>query len=76
MKFPPLQTFEKFLNFRPNQSNICSKRVFLFVFLGFFFGLFKVAPVAYGGSQARGPMGAADAGLHHSHSNVVSKPHL
>ena len=28
------------------------------------------APVAYGNSQARGPVGAAAAGLHHSHSNA------
>ena len=28
------------------------------------------------GSQARGPIGAAAAGLHHSHSNTRSKPHL
>ena len=29
---------------------------------------------AYGGSQARGPIGAVAAGLHHSHSNTRSKP--
>ena len=33
-------------------------------------------PVAYGGSQARGPITAVATGLHHSHSNVGSKPHL
>ena len=34
----------------------------------FFFGLlhFRAAPAAYGGSQARGQIGAADARLHHS----------
>ena len=43
----------------------------------FFFGLFRVATmVAYGGSQARGRIGAAATGLHHSHSNVVSELHL
>ena len=31
------------------------------------------APAAYGGSQARGPIGATAAGLYHSHSNWVSK---
>ena len=31
------------------------------------------APAAYGGSQARGPIGAAAAGLHHSHSNAGSE---
>ena len=38
------------------------------------FCLFYAAPVAYGGSQARGPIGAAAASLCHSHSNVGSKP--
>ena len=38
--------------------------------------LFRAAPVAYGGSQARGPIGAIAAGLHHSHSNSRSEPHL
>ena len=32
----------------------------------FFFGLSRVMPAVYGGSQARGPIGAVDAGLHHS----------
>ena len=34
--------------------------------LFFFFCIFKAAPVAYGGSQARGPIGAVATGLHHS----------
>ena len=33
-------------------------------------------PVAHGGSQDRGQIGATAAGLHHSHSNARSKPHL
>ena len=37
---------------------------FLFLFLFFFFLLFWAAPVAYGRSQARGPIGAAAASLH------------
>ena len=47
--------------------------------LSFFFSfccLFRAIPVAYGGSQARGRIGAAAAGLHHSHSNTRSKPPL
>ena len=32
--------------------------------------------VAYGSSQARGQIGATAAGLHFSHSNVGSEPHL
>ena len=42
-----------------------------------FFGLFfRAAPVAYGGSQARDPVGVVAAGLHHSHSNTGSEPCL
>ena len=41
-----------------------------------FFGLFRAAPVAYGGSQARGLIGAAAAGLPQSHSNAGSEPYL
>ena len=33
-------------------------------------------PMAYGGSQTRGQMGATATSLHHSHSNVGSKLHL
>ena len=36
----------------------------------------RAAPRAYGNSQARGRTRATAAGLHHSHSNVGSKPHL
>ena len=32
--------------------------------------------MAYRGSLARGPVGAAAAGLHHSHSDARSEPHL
>ena len=31
------------------------------------------APAAYGGSQARGPIGAVATGLHQSHSNAGSE---
>ena len=44
-----------------------------------FFGLFafsRADPTAYGGSQARGPIGAIAAGLHHSHSHARSELHL
>ena len=39
----------------------------------FFFGLFRATPTAYGGSQARGPIGAVAARLHRSHSNTRSE---
>ena len=38
--------------------------------------LFKAEPTAYGSSQARRPIGAAAASLHHSHRNTRSGPHL
>ena len=42
----------------------------------FFFFVFLGPHMAYGGSQARGLIGAVAAGLHHSHSNTRSEPHL
>ena len=39
-----------------------------------FFCLFRAAPTAYGGSQARGQIGAVASVLHYSHSNARSKP--
>ena len=42
----------------------------------FFFSLLRGTPAAHGSSQARGRMGAAAAGLHHSHSNTGSQPLL
>ena len=41
-----------------------------------FFALSRAAPVAYGGSQARGLIRAVATSLDHSHSNTRSKPHL
>jgi len=46
---------------------------FLFVL---FVLLHRASAMAYGGSQARGQIGAVAAGLHHSHSNVRSEPCL
>ena len=47
-------------------------------FLSFFLSvcLFRAAPMAYGGSQAKDPIGAIAAGLYHSHSNTRSQLHL
>ena len=42
----------------------------------YIFGLFRATPVAYGGSQARGQIRTAAAGLGQSHSHVGSKPRL
>ena len=51
----------------------------LFLFSFSFFCLFafsSAAPVAYGGSQARGLIRVVAAGLHQSHSNMGSEPCL
>ena len=50
-------------------SNIWA--IFILFFSNF---IFRAVPVAYGGSQARGQIGAVAAGLHHSHSNARSEP--
>ena len=47
--------------------------IVIFFFFVLFFFLFRAAPLAYGGSQARGRIGPAAASLCHSHSNVGSK---
>ena len=39
------------------------------------FAFSRAAPMAYGGSQARGLIRAVATGLHHSHSNGGSEPH-
>ena len=53
----------------------------LFVFLSFVVVVVVVAiswaaPAAYGGSQARGPIGAVATGLRQRHSNAGSEPRL
>ena len=61
-------------NFDPN-----SKGYIDVLFFFFFFCLFAIslaAPAAYGGSQARGPIGALASGLCQSHSKAGSKPRL
>ena len=55
--------------------------LFLSFFLSFFlslslFYLFRAVTAAYGGSQARGGIGAVAAGLHHSQSNTRFRLHL
>ena len=55
-------------------NHLCS--VFFF-FLSFFFFVFSgAAPTAYGGSLARGLIGAAATRLRQSHSNSGSEPRL
>ena len=47
---------------------------FIYLFCLFLFS--RAAPSAYGGSQARGPIGAVAASLHHSHSHARSELNL
>ena len=47
-----------------------------FLCVSFFLPFLGPLPEAYGGSQARGLIGAVAAGLCHSHSNAGSEPHL
>ena len=42
----------------------------------FSFFVLRATPSAYGSSQTSGQIGAAAAGLHHSHSTARSEPHL
>ena len=49
---------------------------FLFLFFFVFLLFLRAAPAAYGGSQARGPIGTAAASLRQSHSKVGSEPRL
>ena len=45
-------------------------------FFVFLFLLLRATPLTYGGSQTRGLIGAAAAGLHHNHSHTRSEPRL
>ena len=48
--------------------------VFIYLYI---FGLLRASPAAYGGSQTKGRIGAAAAGLRQSHShNAGSEPRL
>ena len=48
---------------------------FIYFFLFCLLSFFRAEPAAYGGSQARGLIGAVAAGLHKSHSNTGSLSH-
>ena len=54
------------------------RAIVLFFFIIYFclFAFSRAVATAYGGSQARGQIGAVAAGLRQSHSNAGSKPHL
>ena len=50
--------------------------LFIYLFIFCLFAISWAAPAAYGGSQARGVIGAVAAGLCQSHSNAGSEPRL
>ena len=69
---------KEFIDFKCVCSSQNTFSFFIFVVGCFvlFCLLFRAAFEAYGSSQARSLIGATSAGLHHSHSNVESKPQL
>ena len=62
--------------FKCDHALIWALVLFSFLFFCFFFVVvvFRATSAACVSSQARGPIGAAAASLHHSHSNAGSKP--
>ena len=70
----------RFLTPSELRLSVLLRRTGSFPFFGgllfFVFCLFRAIPMAQGGSQARGRIGAAAAGLYPSHSNVGSEPRL
>ena len=49
--------------------------MYLFIYLFIYFP-FRATPAAHGCTRARSRVRAAAAGLHHSHGNAGSEPHL
>ena len=64
------------IEFDDTKHNMESFWIVLLVFVFVFFSFSRAAPVAYGSSQARGPIGPVATGLRQSHSNAGSKPRL
>ena len=58
------------------RSDVRTSKVFFFFFFSRLFAISGAAPVAHGGSQARGRIGAVATGLRQSRSNARSKPRL
>ena len=75
-KNPSASVFSNFKAYLFIQLKYCSFTMCYCVSFLFFFCLFRATPTTYGGSQARGLMGAVVACLHQSHSNQGSEPHL
>ena len=62
--------FRVFWENAPSTLNPNSLRTIAHLSLSLSFFFLKAAPATYGSSQARGRIGAATAGLHHSHSDT------
>ena len=63
----------------PGQIRFCCATTgtpFFFVLFCFLLLFFRAVPTTYGGSQARGQIGATAASLHHSPNNLGSQPCL
>ena len=71
----PLQIFSIFIH-SPQVVAFTHTLIALAGSFFFFFAFSRAVPVACGGSQVRGQIGAVAAGLHQSHSNVGSEPRL
>ena len=56
-------------------ENLLSYLIDIIALLVVLIAVFYFVFTTYGGSQARGRIGAATADLHHSYSNVGSEPH-
>ena len=54
-------------------TGINIRKLNMYIFIYF---LIRASSAAYGSSQVKGPIRAAAASLHHSHSNSGSKPSL
>ena len=69
---------DRFVTTEPQWETLFSNfYVFCFILFYFIFILlFRAAPMAYGESQARGPIGATSASLRQSHNNARSELHL
>ena len=71
----PRESFGAYSTFR-NVSEFRLKHHLFVLFCFLFFCLFRAALMAYGGSQARGLIGAVVTSLHHSHSSTRSESYL
>ena len=60
------------MSFVSNTLSVAFTHIICFILFTLFYCLFRASTMAYGGSQARGQIGAVAAGLHHSHSNAGS----